>query len=151
MDQFLTKRTFPQLLSPSHFPSLFIMLVRDDFTSLCHNLLSYQLRFPTSEAVNLQFLPKSQSQSTTTVFQLASQSFYFLCYCTFWSTSSFFTNRNKQLFFKMRLDSPKPQKRYMHTLTVCSSRELLSQANSYWKRKKITTTRKKEQQQNKTK
>lgn len=64
----------------------------------------------------------------------------------------FFTNRNKQLFFKMRLDSPKPQKRYMHTLTVCSSRELLSQANSYWEKKNNNNKKKRATtKQNKTK
>lgn len=53
---------------PTHLSSLFSVLARDDFTSLCHNLLNHQLRFPTPEAVNLQFLPKSQPQSTSALF-----------------------------------------------------------------------------------
>lgn len=125
------------------------MLVRVDFTSLCHNLSSYQ--FPASETINLNFLSKSQSQSTSTLFQLASQSSsYSLCYCTFWAISFFFKNRNKQLFLKMMVGfTIGTEKIYAHTDTVCSSRELSSQANSYWK--KTQTTRRKKKNSNKTK
>lgn len=130
------------------------MPVRDDFTSLCHNLLSYQLRFPTFVAVNLQFLPKSQSQSTSTVFQLASRSFYSLCYCIFWSISSAFTNRNKQLFFKMTVGftiSTEKICTHWQFAAVESCYHKLTASEKEKKRKLTTTTTKKEQQQNKKK